>query len=70
MKRHNQRGRLIVALLLALILPILAACGGAQPAANAPAATQAPAANTLEATQAPAAAPATAVPEAAALATA
>ena len=30
MKRHNRRGRLIVALLLALILPILAACGGGQ----------------------------------------
>jgi oligopeptide transport system substrate-binding protein len=66
MKRHNQHGRLIVALLLALILPILAACGGAQPAANAPAATPAPAANAPVATQAPAAAPATAEPAAAA----
>jgi oligopeptide transport system substrate-binding protein len=52
MKRHNQRGRLIFALLLALLLPILVACGSGQPAANAP-----------ESTQAPAAAPATAAPE-------
>src|SRR5262245_3834629 len=69
MKRHKQRGRLLVALLLALILPILAACGGGQPAANAPAATPAPVANAPEATQAPAAAPATAAPAAAAPAT-
>src|SRR5215217_4948827 len=61
MKRHKQSGRLIVGLLLALILPILAACGGGQPAANAPVATQAPAANAPADTQAPAAdAPATA----------
>jgi oligopeptide transport system substrate-binding protein len=62
MKRHNQRGRLIIALLLTLILPILAACGGGQPAANAPAATPAPAANAPAATQAPAAGAATAAP--------
>src|SRR5215208_6211872 len=65
MKRHKQPGRLIVGLLLALILPILAACGGGQPAANAPAATQAAAANAPADTQAPAADAPTAAPEAA-----
>jgi len=64
MKRRNQRGRLIVALLLALILPILAACGGGQPAATAPGATQAPAAGAPDATQAPAGDLATAAPAA------
>ncbi len=66
MKQHNQHGRLIVALLLALIVPILVACGGAQPAANAPAATQATAASAPANTSAPAAAPAATAPEAAA----
>jgi oligopeptide transport system substrate-binding protein len=70
MKRHNQRGRLLVALLLALLLPILAACGGGQPAANAPEATAVPAASAPEATQAPAAESATTAPEAGAPATA
>jgi oligopeptide transport system substrate-binding protein len=70
MKRHNQRGRLIVALLLALILPILAACGGGQPSAEAPAASPVPAASAPDATQAPASTQATAAPEAGAPATA
>src|SRR6185503_6252013 len=70
MKRHNQRGKLLVALLLALRLPILAACGGGQPAANAPDATPAPAASAPDATQAaPAADAPTAAPAAAAQAT-
>jgi len=70
MKRHNHGSRLIVALLLALILPILAACGGAQPASNTPADTQAPAASAPQATQAPAGAAATTAPAAGAPATA
>ncbi|HEU5103220.1 MAG TPA: hypothetical protein VFU22_29570, partial [Roseiflexaceae bacterium] len=53
MKRHNRHGMLVCALLLALILPILAACGG-QPAATSPDATTAPAGG-ADATQAPAA---------------
>jgi oligopeptide transport system substrate-binding protein len=64
MKLHKHRGRLLVALLLALLLPILAACGGAQPAANAPEATSAPAASAPEATQAPIADAPTTAPEA------
>jgi oligopeptide transport system substrate-binding protein len=54
MKRHNRRGMLLCALLLALMLPILAACGGGQPATTAPDSAQAPAAGATEATQAPA----------------
>jgi oligopeptide transport system substrate-binding protein len=54
MKRHNRRSQLLFALLLALILPILAACGSGQPAASVPDATQVPAAGAPDATQAPA----------------
>src|SRR5262245_62736137 len=42
-----------VALLLALVLPILAACGGGAPAANEPAATAAPAAQATAAPEKP-----------------
>lgn len=60
MKRLNIRSSFAVALLLALILPILAACGGTTPAAAPTAAPQAPAATTAPA---PTAAPEpTAVP--------
>jgi oligopeptide transport system substrate-binding protein len=60
MKRHNQRNSLVFALLLAFILPILAACGSQPAAAPNPASepTSAPAPNTSQApTAAPAAAP-------------
>src|SRR3712207_1145537 len=54
MKRHNRHGMLVYALLLALLLPILAACGG-QPAATSSDATSAPAGGAPDATQTPAA---------------
>ncbi|MEO7911709.1 MAG: peptide ABC transporter substrate-binding protein [Roseiflexaceae bacterium] len=65
MKRHNQPGKLIVALLLALILPILAACGGGQPAVTAPDANSTSIASASDATQAPAADAPTTAPAAA-----
>src|SRR5690349_6184296 len=67
MKRMNLRSSFAVALLLALILPILAACGGGTPAATEPTAA-APAAPTAAAPGAaePTAAPAAEAPTAAA----
>ena len=62
MKRQNLRSSFAFALLLALILPILAACGGAAP--TAPAATTAPAAATAAPAAATAAPAATAEPAA------
>ena len=57
MKRMNLRSSFIVALLLALVLPILAACGGTAPA-TAPTAAEAPtAAAAPTAAEAPTAAP-------------
>src|SRR5215211_3478572 len=65
MKRMNVRSSFAVALLLALILPILAACGGGTPATTEPTPAAAPtaAAPAAEATAAPAA-EATAAPAA------
>jgi oligopeptide transport system substrate-binding protein len=54
MKRQNRPSTLVCALLLVLLLPILAACGG-QPATTTPDATSAPAAGAPDATSAPAA---------------
>jgi oligopeptide transport system substrate-binding protein len=60
MKQHNARGTTMVLLLLALLVPVLAACGGASPSASQPTAG-APAA---EATSAPASSEASAAPAA------
>ncbi len=64
MKRSNLRGSFALALLLALVLPILAACGGGAPAA--PAATNSPAAASAAPAEQPTAAPAAGQPTAAA----
>lgn len=54
MKRFNLKSSFALVLLLALVLPILAACGGEQGGAPAAQATTAPAAGGTEATAAPA----------------
>jgi oligopeptide transport system substrate-binding protein len=64
MKRHNQPSGLVFALLLALILPILAACGSGQPAAEPPAAAPSAAAPATANAQAPTTAKPAAAPEA------